>query len=232
MSTSPEPKDEPQWHLEGSPAVPFASVLRLTTPKMIADASLVLQWAKEYISQPHPNLGREGAICPFVPPSIERNTFYLALHYEVDGSNLETIKHLVLQYADLFLECLPLEETERIYKAILVVFPSLPEERATILDVLHKEVKDCFVNKGMMIGQFHKNCPEPAARNPFFRISISPIPLVAMRYMSVHDILFLNERKCWFEEYQKRFGWQYEVGKVSSTTYRELYYRTKKFYSL
>jgi heptaprenyl diphosphate synthase len=57
-----------------------------------------------------------------------------------------------------------------------------------------------------MIGQFHPECAEPAARNPAFRVSRSPVPLVAIRFMAVHDILFLGEQANWFAQYHRRFG--------------------------
>ncbi|MBI5950737.1 MAG: hypothetical protein HY865_03690 [Chloroflexi bacterium] len=210
----------------------FASSTGFITQKILADATVIFEWTKDYISQPHPDLGRSGSICPFVPPSLAKDTFYLALQYEIDGSCADTLKQVILQYSDVFLDYPPTDEKNYIYKAIVVAFPNIPDEQSTVLDVVHREVKDAFVRKGMMIGQFHRNCPEPAARNPFFKISTSPIPLVAMRYMSIHDILFLNECGEWFSEYQKRFGWKYEAGKVSEALYRELYYKTKELYSV
>lgn len=197
--------------------------LPLLTPKMVSDSSTVLTWAQNYISQPHPDLGRDGAVCPFVQPSIEKDYFYLAMRYDVDGMDPLSIQQVLLDYADVFFECLPLCEPENVYKAIVVCFPNIPDHCARVLDTVHAQIKDVFVQKGMMIGQFYKDCPEPAARNPFFKISISPIPLVAMRYMSIHDILFLNTCKEWFMEYDKRFGNKYSANKVSSVTYREAY---------
>lgn len=203
----------------------------LLTPRTLEDANMVLQWAKDYISKPHPDLGREGAICPFVLPSIQRDHFNIALHYEVDGSDPDMVKQILLCTSEVYLNLTPTEEPDNIYKTILVAFPNIPDEHGKVLDEIHAELKDYFVCKGMMIGQFHKHCSEPAARNPDFKISISPIPLVAIRNMSIHDILFLNTRKDWFLEYETRFGCKYQKGEVTSPTYKNLFNRTRELYS-
>jgi arylformamidase len=62
-----------------------------------------------------------------------------------------------------------------------------------------------------MIGQFHDRCDERAAHNPDFRVSHSPVPLAAIRRMAVHDVLFLRERREWFEGYVARFGRRYRT---------------------
>lgn len=63
-----------------------------------------------------------------------------------------------------------------------------------------------MVERGIMIGQFHPQCRTAAVHNPTWRsVSIAPHPLIAMRKMVMHDILFLREKR-WFLEYEKRFG--------------------------
>ncbi len=76
-------------------------LVQLITPSTLKDAQEVLGWAQNFISQPHPSLGRDGPICPFVCPSIKRNTFYMTFHYEVDG-NKEVIIYLMRCYRDVF----------------------------------------------------------------------------------------------------------------------------------
>lgn len=201
------------------------------TPRALEDANIVMQWAKDYISSPHPQLGRDGTVCPFVLPSIQRGAFNISLHYGVDGICPDTVREVLVDHSQVFLDLPPTEEPDKIYKTILAVFPDIPEERGGILDEVHAGLKDHFVCNGMMIGQFHKRCLEPAARNPDFLISTSPIPLVAIRYMSIHDILFLTTRKDWFLEYARRFSCRYDEGKVTSATYKELFYKTKAVFA-
>ena len=34
----------------------------------------VADWIKSFVTKPHKDLGREGAVCPFVPGAMERKT--------------------------------------------------------------------------------------------------------------------------------------------------------------
>jgi heptaprenyl diphosphate synthase len=139
----------------------------------------------------------------------------MAFHYEVTWEE-DSIRELLNCYIPIFIEQPPTDEPTRVYKKLLVVFPNIPENRTTVLDRVHAQVKTEFVQSGLMIGQFHKHCPEPSARNPFFLVSVAPIPVVAIRHMAVHDILFLGENETWFREYRARFGCRYERKSVSS----------------
>jgi hypothetical protein len=38
----------------------------------------VTAWIEDFVARPHEDLGRTGAVCPFVPGSLERSTLWLA----------------------------------------------------------------------------------------------------------------------------------------------------------
>src|SRR4051812_16260708 len=119
------------------------------TPSMIDAATTILNWAREYISKPHPDLGRPGPICPFVPPSIEKDLFYMKFHYEIEGTDFRRLKKLLLHYTDIFLRECPMGDSEQSFKSLLLIFPQIPDERATILDDVHALVKSDFVEDGL-----------------------------------------------------------------------------------
>jgi hypothetical protein len=196
--------------------------LDFITPVQIGHASRVLQWLDEYISRPHHQLGREGAICPFVAPAIDRNTLSMVFHYEVTGEE-DLIRAILNCYIPVFMDYPPTDESTRVYKTLVIVFPNIPEQHTTVLDRVHTQVKTEFVQNGLMVGQFHQHCPEPSARNPFFLVSIAPIPVVAIRHMAIHDILFLGENESWFREYNARFGSRYERKTVTSELFVKAY---------
>ena len=182
----------------------------------VRDTKRLFEWIEVYICQPHPQLGRTGSVCPFVRLSIERGALSMSFHYEIDGSRVNTLKRTIYGYAAKFLELPYSDERDRELQALLVIFPNIPEERADVIDLVHAQLKTHFVEKGLMLGQFHPNCPETAAHNPFFRVSVSPFPLFAIRYMVLHDILFLSKQEQWFAEYYSRFGSKYELNQVSN----------------
>ncbi|MEM7132149.1 MAG: DUF6875 domain-containing protein [Chloroflexota bacterium] len=203
----------------------------LLTPERIEDAQNVVNWAKHTICSSHPDLGRAGPVCPFVPPSLKRNSFYLALHYEIDGQNKGEIISLIQSYIKSFRHYLSTGAKDALYNTILVVFPNVLKENAPIVDQIAKELKTSVVQLGLMLGEFHPNSKIDSIRNPNFHPMVSPYPMLVIRNMAVHDILFLHQQQSWFEEYNKRFGEQYQRNRVSNEHgLVDLYYSSlKKF---
>jgi heptaprenyl diphosphate synthase len=206
--------------------------VQLITSSMLNDAQEVVEWAQNFISKPHPCLGREGPICPFVWPSIQKNAFFMTFHYEVDVNN-EVIIYLMRCYRDFFLRCFTTSTPERLYNSLLVVFPNIPEEDTPVVDEVARELKTGFVQSGLMIGEFHPRSSIAAARNPEFHPMVAPFPMLAIRNMALHDILFLHQKKIWFDEFNARFGQLYQENKVSNKDgLADLYNATKERYSV
>lgn len=206
--------------------------VQLMTPSMLKDAQKVMEWAENFIANPHPCLGRKGPICPFVWPSINKNAFFMAFHDEVDG-NKEGIIYLIRYYKDFFLRCFTLNTLERIFNSLLVVFPNISGEDAPIVDEVAREVKTEFVQSGLMIGDFHPRSSMASARNPEFHPMVAPFAMLAIRNMTLHDILFLHQEKIWFDEFDVRFGQLYQENKVSNNGgLVDLYNTTKERFAL
>ncbi len=160
----------------------------------------------------------------------------MAFAYDIDGSDRgqveQAVERRVYEYMDEFLKVPILDEQDRLNKSLVMVFPSIPQEISEVIDSVHARVKTEFVRKGLMIGQFHQTCPEPAIHNRDFEVMRSPLPTFALRYMAVHDILFLNQKKIWFDEYCLRFGAKYELGQVSNKDgFVDMFNETKERFS-
>ncbi|MFE4512724.1 DUF6875 domain-containing protein [Kitasatospora sp. NPDC056783] len=199
----------------------------LLTPSTARCAQEVLDWARDYISQPHPQLGRSGPICPFVPPAVKAEALHIAVHGEVDDTvDAARLNDLLRRYIPVFRRTPPLTGPEKSLKTIVTAFPNLSAQRATVLDDVHADLKTHFVRQGMMLGQFHPLCRAPAARNPAFGNKVSPVPLFALRHIAVHDILFLSSRPDWFAVYRSLFGSPYEErGAAGGNEYQDAYHR-------
>lgn len=179
----------------------------LVTPSEVDYLQEVLRWAGEYLSQPHDQLGRPGAVCPFVPPAIAADSFYVAMHNDVDDkTSAASIERLLVNYLEVFHRVPPAHPQDDLLKTIVVVFPAMSRQRALVLDAVHERMKSFFVERGMMIGQFHPLCTSPAVHNPAFANKTSPVPLVALRRLALHDILFLADRADWFTHYRALHG--------------------------
>lgn len=179
------------------------------SPRYLVIANEVMAWANSYLTESNPNIRRPGnnqEVCPFVRDSLENDSFYLAFHPEVNGQRDEPIQRIMYEYINVFKETPPFDPVERRKKALLVIFPEIPPERTYVLDIVHSKIKHKFVDSGLMTGQFHQNCDTRGIYNRGYRISISPYPLIAVRHMALHDIIFLKENEDWFKAYNIRYG--------------------------
>jgi hypothetical protein len=180
------------------------------TPDDLALAQQVLTWAKEYLMKENDEVHRPyppQTVCPFVESSINSNCFYMVFHNEFNGQDVSAIIEQILEYIHPFKMAPPFAENLRARKALLVVFPKIESVRLKALDVCHRIIKPKMVEEGLMVGQFHPDCDERAIHNRHWRmVSQSPVPLVAMRHMSVHDIMFLESHEQWFKIYDVKFG--------------------------
>ncbi|HEX6903895.1 MAG TPA: hypothetical protein VF789_29560 [Thermoanaerobaculia bacterium] len=205
-------------HHRGMLVSPRDSMLYLLEPKDVeaglpdfikvyqAPAERVVRWAHDYLCQPHPALGREGPVCPYTEPSLKRGLFWLTV-YPGPDPKLEEVSAVVARYREWFLELEPAAGKETEYKAILILFPDLAPARAPgVIDALQAALKPQFVAAGLMIGQFHAGCQEPALWNRDFRPLRSSVPLLAIRHMVRTDAAFLIKDAGSLASYLRRFG--------------------------
>jgi heptaprenyl diphosphate synthase len=182
-------------------------------------ASAVLEWAQNYLATPNEQMrrtrsGGAEAICPFVKPSIDSNCFYVDIRREINGLSTEPIVEAMLKYRDTLRTLPPFDAAERHKKAIIAVFPEIPAKACGVLDLVHSQIKTAFVQEGLMVTQSYPGCDMRSVRNPELRAYESPYPLMALRLMAIHDILFVGENEEWFSAYHLRFGAQFRDPKT------------------
>ncbi|MBF6414021.1 DUF6875 domain-containing protein [Nocardia cyriacigeorgica] len=179
-----------------------------------ADTVTVLrEWLTDYIARPHPELGRSGAICPFVEPSLKRGGIVWRIADWPAGADAAELERLLDDALTTFPE-LAATETNPALLALVLAIPGLPPSDWHLIDLVHRRIKDRAVAAGLMVGQFHPYCPAPAVHNPRFPVNRAPMPLFAVRTMALHDILFLQAEPGWVRAYQQRYGHRYHMGRV------------------
>jgi hypothetical protein len=169
----------------------------------------IADWTRDFVAQAHPDLGRGGPVCPFVPPAIENNTLWFAVEH-INRISAVQVAILMNQYKDLFLSLDPKEEEDgpdlAAKKTILVIFPDLPEDKAgDYIDGIQRPLKDEFVREGLMLGDFHQFSHAPGIHNKDFRPLQSPIPMLVIRHMVLTDWRFLYEKAQWTQAWLARF---------------------------
>jgi hypothetical protein len=166
----------------------------------------VVTWCKEFLCNPHPDLGREGAVCPYTQPALERDLFWLTV-YPGQSLTMDEVRDVVMAYREWFLELTPNNGRDAQYKTIVILFPDLaPDLAPGIIDIIQASLKSEFVPRGLMIGQFHAVCEEPGLRNPHFRPLRTSIPLLAIRHMVPTDFPFISKKPEWVSTYLQQFG--------------------------
>lgn len=163
-------------------------------------------WVNEFLAKPNPGLGRTGAVCPYIQYSKEQEFFKVGVYtrpHPVQDDIITMIRHL----KDAFIEMLPVDEKDKRFKAIAILFPNLEDDEvATIIDDVQLKLKPEFVKLGLMIGQFHENCQQPGLRNADFKPLQSPVPLLAIRFMVETDWPFLAGDPILEDAYYNNFG--------------------------
>jgi hypothetical protein len=169
----------------------------------------VVDWARHYLCQPHPELGRRGAVCPYTRLSMSGDNFHLTVRPGRPGGPAE-VTRLLEGYRDWFADIEPRVGPDSQFKTILVLFPDLrPPDRTTIIDATQRLLKSEYVARGLMIGEFHDGPPDKAGLwNPAFRPLHSPVPLLAIRHMVPTDLAFLESEPHLLTAYLDRFAGQ------------------------
>ncbi len=190
-----------------------------TSPSVLLETAR--KWFLDYLCKPHPLLGRDGAVCPFVAPAIKAGTVVtvertLAADIDIDGM-VATVHDMVDEFQNV-------RWPDRgDLRALVWVLTGIHDEKLTLLDDAHRITKTNLVQRGFILGQFHPRCPERAINNPEFSISRAPVPMFGLRRMAFHDVLFLCSDPNWFAAYQERYRDRYESGAVTSPALIEKY---------
>ncbi|MES2446531.1 MAG: hypothetical protein V4546_05080 [Bacteroidota bacterium] len=170
------------------------------------ELELFSDWVANFLAKSNANLGRTGAVCPYVQYAEEKEYFKVGV-FDAPDPKQELIISLIRDLKELFVTMNPTNKKDEKFKAITILFPTLNENQVLdIIDGVQLKLKPEFVKQGMMIGQFYENCQQGGLRNSSFRPLQSPVPLLAIRYMVETDWPFLEGDKVLEQAYQKNFG--------------------------
>ncbi|GGX62793.1 DUF6875 domain-containing protein [Streptomyces hiroshimensis] len=148
-------------------------------------------WITRHVARPHPDLGRRGAVCPFVPLSQRLGLIRYALA-EPPVRDETALAAAVAALKAHWLAMEPRSGPHTIDKTVVLVLPGVAA--ATVVRV-HDRLKPEFVAEGMMLGEFFPGHPGPGLHNPGFRPLHSDTPLLVARSMVGNDLPFLTERR-------------------------------------
>jgi hypothetical protein len=220
------PDNETAHAAEGLPEVPLPRLMRVSEiEREYSPASplgLVVGWIRGFLARPHPELGRPGLVCPFVPGALKMDSIWLTEMAETVPS-FERLSAIITGYRNVFLETEPKSGPEAMNKVFLVAFPSFGPDGTAVIEKVQSTLKRYFVDMGLLVGEFHAANANPGLHNPEFRPLRSPVPMLAIRHLVESDLAFLNRdfysvslRATYLRSYLFRLG-----GKLSQLKFEE-----------
>jgi hypothetical protein len=167
----------------------------------------VAGWITSFVAKPHPDLGRSGPVCPFVPRALEIGKLWLAAERVGDRTIVEVVE-LVEGYQQLFKKAQPTGGGDEKYKSFVVVFTDLPDTRASEFfgEVLEHLAVPSYAKDGFMMGGFHEGNEGPSLYSERFRPFTSPVPFLLMRQAVVSDWKFFLDNEVRLDLWARRYG--------------------------
>ncbi|MGG1947173.1 DUF6875 domain-containing protein [Trinickia sp. NRRL B-1857] len=147
---------------------------------------------QRFIMQPHSDLGRKGAVCPFAKPSHEERALLFSA-FDAADMPFDTYIGALMRLPYLF-NRVAAERPEPSELLSLAVYPLglQDEEHYKFIDCAHMILKPFYMECGLMLGEFHPTSSVRGAHSDSFRPMRADKPLLVIRAMALHDALFID----------------------------------------
>ena len=150
-----------------------------------------LFWFRNFLAKSHPELGRTGHVCPYAEAFLEHDSIRWEIVSEpISIDEIHAIVHRVLQQRMLELKD-PSRDPLQVDIILFETYSTIEDSR--ILDAVHHYQKLAFMDRGLMVGQFHPYNLYPGVHNKAFHPQKSPTFFIAVREMVRGDWVFLAQ---------------------------------------
>jgi peroxiredoxin len=150
-------------------------------------------YMREFLAKPHPLLGRAGPTCPFVPKALKLSSLRIAVIRSGPMPLDAEMRALVRGFIPIFENLPPRDGPTAVYKALLLLFPDVPLSHANrVIDGTQAALKEEFVARGLMLGEFHLANNASGLHNSRFFPLRTVSPTLAIRHMVPQDLVFLT----------------------------------------
>jgi len=174
-------------------ATAIANPEGLTTNADLHQFRLANCYMREFLSRPHPLLGRAGPTCPFVPKALKIKSMRVAIIRGGSDPSPAQMQELVRGFIPIFEALEPTSGPTTVFKAVMLLFPDVPLEAAPeVIDGTQNALKSEFVAKGLMLGEFHLRNNSQGLHNSDFYPLRTICPTLAIRHMVPQDLVFLK----------------------------------------
>jgi len=171
--------------------VPGAS--RTVNNAALHQMRLATSYLREFLSKPHPLLGRAGPTCPFVPKALKLGSMRIGVVPTSASPSAQDMETLVRGFISIFEELEPQSGPTAVFKSIVLLFPYIPlASSPQLIDGTQAALKEEFVSRGLMLGEFHLLNNASGLHNPNFFPLRTVCPTLAIRHMVPSDLVFLS----------------------------------------
>lgn len=173
---------------------------------------LARKWITAFTTNRHPDLGRDGVVCPYTTRALRRG--YLTFHaFDARTGDDAMVAFVRRLRDDIAGRSGPLGP-DGVYLVRIAVPYGLPEpELKAMVGRVHARTRAEFVEGGYMAGDFWPDHVAGGLHNPAFRPFASPLPLFGVRHMVIADLAFFslpdvppNVRLDYLARYRHVFG--------------------------
>jgi peroxiredoxin len=169
----------------------------------VNEYGIMLQYIRKFLAKSHPDVGRSGPVCPFVPKSLRKDALHLCIMRTgagKSGDEMHQVRDDIIafleSFAPVFSTMEPTKGAAQQFKAAIFIFPDIPLDQTELcIDGVQSACKPFFVRRGLMLGEFHLRNNSPGLRNEAFFPLRTPIPCLAVRHMVPTDLAFLDVSK-------------------------------------
>lgn len=185
-------------------------------PNQLDAIQQCVAWLNDFIGKPHPELGRNGDICPFVRTALRKQRISFVVLDRVTRPDVDFIRDRVMYEGWRMIRHLDRSHRHAELTTVMLLMPNLTGDAAAVVHSVHDHCKANLMRKGIMTSAFYPGYPKPGAYNPDGKgLYHAPFPTMLVRPMAQHDILFLDRHREAFTEYHRRFAALYRAGKIS-----------------
>ena len=151
-----------------------------------------LAWLEGFIMQPHAELGRRGAVCPFARPVHNEESLVFCV-WDAGDLRFDEFQTVLQKLPDSYYRLLASMRANAKLFSMCVFVSGLEEDQYDqYIDEAHALTKPVFMDAGLMIGEFHPLSATKGVHSKTFRPMRSSQPAFVVRAMSPHDALFID----------------------------------------
>lgn len=162
-------------------------------------------WLNDSPMSGHADLGRTGAVCPFVRKAAHLRTLRVGVHDAHPHEEERVFADIRASFADL--EQIPERGGAERLGTIVYGFPNCAGGQGIeMLARVYRRHKYYTLARSRMIAFFHAGSDTHGLWNPDFRPMRAPIPVLSTRFLTEHDAIFASRHRLLAIPYLLRFG--------------------------